>query len=311
MDNVDYKAAYERQKKARELAEKKLEDKSRELFGANESLISALNRIKNQKSKILHNEKLASIGQLSAGVAHEINNPMGYIKSNLNSLSDYVGKLKCAVDQYEKILVDSLNDSGSVQAIRENNDLDFICGDVDDLLSESMKGVERVVEIVADLKSFARPVKEGKEYFSVKECIVNTLRLVENEVKYKADLLLDLDDVPNTYGQSGAISQVVLNLVVNAADAIEENGEICISLCVENDQIKLTVKDNGAGIPQTIITRIFDPFFTTKDVDKGTGLGLAISYGIIKSHKGQMNVFSEEGKGTTFTILLPIVTSGA
>ncbi len=310
MSSMDYKAAYERQKKAREQAEKQLEDKSRELYEANQSLMLAYNRVKDQKSQILHQEKLATIGQLAAGVAHEINNPTGFVKSNLNSLSVYVNHLKNAITSYESLIVSIAGGEASVspqiEAIRNEFDIAYVVEDSEPLLKESIDGLDRIKKIVEMLKDFARPDTAEDESFSINECIQKTLHLVHNEIKYKADVKLHLEHLPEIKGKPGAISQVILNLLVNAADAIQDYGVIEVISCIKNQEIKVTVKDNGEGIPQTHITRIFDPFFTTKDVGKGTGLGLAVSHSIIKNHGGRLSVDSKEGEGSSICIHLPI-----
>lgn len=307
---MDYKAAYERQKKAREIAENNLENKSRELFESNQSLVQAYNRLKDQKAQLLHQEKLASIGQLAAGVAHEINNPTGFVKSNLRTMVSYAQSFTKIVESYEDLINDTSNGDieikSKVKKIRRKNDLDFIMEDMFDLLEESLEGTERIEDIVMGLKNFARPDQDEKQLFSLNECIESTLKLVNNEVKYKADIELDLGEIPEIEGKPGAISQVILNLVVNAADAIPEHGNIFIATAVDKKEIKMSIRDNGSGIPQEILTKIYDPFFTTKEVGKGTGLGLAISHGIIQKHGGRLTVESKEGEGTEFTIALPI-----
>lgn len=305
MNNTDYKAAYERQKKARELAEKSLEDKSRELFEANQSLVLAYNKLRDQKSQILHQEKLASIGQLAAGVAHEINNPAGFVKSNLHSLeyifdsiTDYLNDCeefsKSEPDLFEKLL-----------AFRNKHKLDIALEDYRDILDDSLEGLQRIEDIVISLRDFSRQDSDKDTRFDVNDCINNTLKLLRNEIKYKANVTLSLADSAYVMGQPGAMSQVILNLVSNAADAIKDNGEIQISTLHEADNIRITIQDNGSGIPQNIITKIFDPFFTTKEIGVGTGLGLSVSHNIIKMHGGRLHVDSEEGQGTCFSIFLP------
>ncbi len=310
MSSMDYKAAYERQKAAREQAEQHLEDKSRELYEANQSLLLAYNRLRDQKSQILHQEKLATIGQLAAGVAHEINNPTGFVKSNLNSLTSYLSKLQTAIESYESLIVSMAEGDRPavtrIEDIRRECDVAYILEDAHPLLNESIEGLDRIQKIVEMLKNFSRPDKNEDEKFSINECIQNTLHLVHNEIKYKADVKLHMEHLPEVTGKPGAISQVILNLLVNAADAIEGFGNIEVNSCIKNDEIKVTVKDNGQGIPQNHITRIFDPFFTTKDVGKGTGLGLAVSRSIVKNHGGRLSVDSKEGEGSSICIHLPM-----
>ncbi len=310
--DMNYKAAYERQKKAREKAEFILENKSRELYDANQSLIAAYSKLKNQKSQILHQEKLASIGQLAAGVAHEINNPTGFVKGNINSLNAYISDIANTISQYEELIKSRCEGDSDIDEeiaqIRKENDLDFIMEDVPQLINESLEGLSRIENIVTSLKDFSRPDSESDQEFSLNKCVEDTLRLVNSEVKYKADLEVSLGDIPMIAGQPGAVGQVVLNLVVNAADALETSGNIRISTARLGSEVRLDVSDNGPGIPQNLITRIFDPFFTTKDVGKGTGLGLSISHNIVQKHGGRMAVDSKEGLGTEFSVFFPIPT---
>jgi len=307
MNNIDYEAAYKRQKAAREQAEKLLEDKARELYDANQSLVGAYNRLKDSKAQLLHHEKLASIGQLAAGIAHEINNPTGFVKSNLGSLSDYLTNLSGVIDDYEARLKNKTpTDTQDIESLRKKWDIDYILEDVVELTDESIEGLVRIEAIVANLKNFARPDQDENEPFSLNECIETTLKLVNSEVKHKADISVKLNDIPPVNGKPGAISQVVLNLIVNAADAIETHGKIRIATSVEDNNIRLDISDTGCGIPQNAINRIYDPFYTSKEIGHGTGLGLSISHGIIKKHGGRMAVDSEEGKGTEFSIFLPI-----
>lgn len=312
--NIDYKAAYERQQLARARAEDILENKSRELYEKNQSLLDAYNKLKDQKAQLLHQEKLASIGQLSAGVAHEINNPTGFVKSNLSTLKHYTDNFKSLLKSYEHTF--SLLESNAkvpeeisenLNAMRKQLDIDYIVEDLDDLLSESLSGLSRIEDIVKGLKSFARPDSKKSEYFNINDCITNTIKLVWNEIKYKADLKTNLNDVPYTCGYPGEICQVILNMLVNASHAIPESGTITVSTEHKDSNIILQISDDGCGISDENVARIFDPFFTTKDVNKGTGLGLSITHGIIKKHEGEIDVITNIDQGTTFTITLPVV----
>lgn len=308
-DTTNYKAAYERQKIARELAEKKLEDRSRELFEASESLIQAYNRLKDQKAHIIHQEKLATIGQLSAGIAHEINNPTGFVKSNLQSLKRYAANITNALSDIDNFIQSppkNLTIKDMFIEVKEKWDIDYILEDITDTIDESNEGIARIETIVKSLKNFSRPDKDTHEAYSINECIENTLKLISGGIKHRAQINVNLENVPFILGNSGTMSQVLLNLFVNAADAIEENGIIDISTYSRKKEIVINVTDNGSGIPKELYSKIFDPFFTTKEVGHGTGLGLSISHGIIKKHGGRIEVDSKENVGTTFSIILPI-----
>jgi two-component system, NtrC family, sensor kinase len=319
MNSNNYQAAYERQKIARARAENQLENISRELYESNQSLKNSYEKLKNQKSQLLHQEKLASIGQLSAGIAHEINNPAGFIKSNLTSLQSYTTNLfevvatyKNLIDGLEKNITTPLpeNIAKCLTAIRtaeETADLTYLLEDIPNLINESIDGTNRITKIVNGLKTFSRIDSDEKEHFDVNECIENTIKLVQNEIKYKAELVIHYGEVPRTMGYPGGLSQVVLNMLVNASQAIESFGEIDLRTSLENNWITIRIQDNGSGVSEEKINRIFDPFFTTKAVGVGTGLGLSISSGIIKQHNGKIEVESEIGKGTCFTLFIPVV----
>lgn len=318
MDSTDnYKAAYLRQKNAREHLENILEDRSRELYNANKSLRQAYEKLKDQKAQLLHQEKLASIGQLSAGVAHEINNPTGYVKSNLSSLKYYMEKLKEVIVHYQEFVnfVSQNNPGESVterisalQAYTEEADLEFIVEDVDNLVEASIDGALKITEIVQGLKTFSRIDSKDAEVVDINQCLEGTLKLVAHDLKDKANITTEFGELPATYGFPGNLNQVFLNLLVNAGQAMPSFGEICVSSKVVENNIVVTVADNGSGIEEEVLNKIFDPFFTTKDVGSGTGLGLSISHGIIKKHGGSIEVDSKVGTGTIFTITLPVKT---
>ena len=304
----DYKAAYLRQKKARALAEQALEEKSRELYENHQSLMQAYNRLKDQKAQILHQEKLASIGELSAGVAHEINNPAGFVKSNLSSLRKYAKSLSSCVKASQAFIdVGDFSDA-AVDRLRDcisNPDIEFMMADVDELIEDSQSGVQKIQEIVASLKDFARPAAHIDEEIEINECIKATLKLIGAALKCKAEVKLDLGDVSVVAGRRGELSQVLLNLLTNAIQAIPEKGTIEISTRQNGSFVDISVKDDGVGIPESSKFKIFDPFYSTKTVGEGTGLGLSISHGIVKKQGGIITVSSEEGEGTTFLISLP------
>lgn len=275
----------------------------------NSKLEEAYSELQRTQSQILQQEKMASIGQLAAGVAHEINNPMGFISSNLTSLGKYmekIGAFNAALMEAVQSKVD-METLAALNELRKKMKIDFILGDISGLLSESHDGAERVRRIVQDLKSFSHIDEVECKPFSINECLASTLNMARNEIKYVADVEQELDpDLPliNCYPQQ--LNQVFMNILVNAGHAIEEHGIIRIKTLREADDIVVRISDTGKGIAPENLTRVFEPFFTTKEVGKGTGLGLSISYDIIKKHGGVMNVESEVGVGTTFTIRLPL-----
>ena len=250
---------------------------------------------------LIQSDKMAAVGQLAAGVAHEINNPIGYICSNLNSLSDYIGNLL--------ELVDSIDNIGSLEQLKERRDemdYHFIKVDIEDCITESTEGANRVRDIIAALKDFSHSDDGQFALYALEDAVTTTLRLVTNEIKYKCTLHESFPQIPNIECNSSQIKQVVMNLVVNAAHAIESTGNIWIRLGHQANWVWLEVEDDGAGIPKSLRERIFEPFFTTKKVGQGTGLGLSLSYSIVQRHHGRIELESEEGQGTRFRVWLPI-----
>jgi two-component system NtrC family sensor kinase len=272
-------------------------------------LEKAYSDLKATQAKVVQQEKMASIGQLAAGVAHEINNPMGFISSNLGTLGKYIERMNEFI-QAKSDAFEALPDKEIAEALRDKRKtlkLDYIIEDGRELIKESLDGAERVRTIVKNMKSFSRVDEAESKPADINECIVSTINIVWNELKYKASLIKELGDIPLTICHPQQINQVIMNLLVNASHAIEERGEITVRTWHENDSIYASVTDTGCGMPPDVVNRIFEPFFTTKEVGKGTGLGLSITYDIVKSHKGEITVESEPGKGTTFTVRLPVV----
>ncbi|WP_232828810.1 PAS-domain containing protein [Simplicispira lacusdiani] len=273
----------------RAAAQEKLALRNRELEAAQQQLVQS--------------EKLASIGQLAAGVAHEINNPIGYVHSNIGTLQTYIAELMQLLDAYE-----ALPENPNVQALRQKIDVAYLREDIPSLIRESQEGITRVKKIVQDLKDFSR-VDSSQEWQSadLHHGIDSTLNIVSNEIKYKADVVKQYGQLPPVECLPSQLSQVFMNLLVNAAHAMgAQRGCITIRTGTQDDEVWLEFEDNGSGISPELQTKIFDPFFTTKPVGKGTGLGLSLSYGIVQKHHGRITVRSEVGKGTVFRIVLPV-----
>lgn len=252
---------------------------------------------------------MASIGQLAAGVAHEINNPVGYINSNLSSMQRYFDDFLRVLSFYEEAEL-SIKDKALVEKIsKSKSDIDFeyLVDDIRELIKESLEGVNRVKQIVQDLKDFSHVDEQEWQVCDLHAGIISTLNIVNNEIKYKADVVTEFGDIPPVECMPSRINQVILNLLVNAAHAIESKGIITIKTGKsDSEYIWIDIVDTGKGIDPQHISRIFDPFFTTKPIGSGTGLGLSLSYGIIEGHHGEISVSSELGKGTTFKIVLPV-----
>lgn len=301
----DYRAAYERQKLAREKAEGLLESRSSELRETHQSLMQAYNKLKDQKEQIFHQEKLASIGQLAAGVAHEINNPAGYVKGNLVTLKNYSQNILRALAALEALAQDNPHLQAPIKKIHEDFDIEYIFTDLSDVVEESLEGIVRIEDIVKSLKNFARAEQAEPVVFDINECVEDTLKLVHKEISQKATLEKHLDAKQKIRGQPGNLSQVILNLMVNAVHAITDHGTIRITTEDKDNEVILRVEDTGCGIDQNHLKKIFDPFFTTKGIGAGTGLGLSVSHGIIQKHQGRMHVTSKHGEGSTFSCFLP------
>jgi len=278
-------------------ATRQLEEKNRELSAAYAEL-------KEAQVRILQSEKMASIGQLAAGVAHEINNPIGFVASNLRTLGKYVDRLVSFVEAAAPLAAGA---GGEAPAeARQKLGIDRIVEDARSLIRESLEGAERVRKIVQDLKSFSRVDEAAWKQADINECLESTLGIAWNEIKYKATVRKELSSLPPVWCNPQQINQVFMNLLVNAAQAIERNGEIVLRSWQEGDVVCVSVADTGTGIRPEHLGRIFEPFFTTKEVGKGTGLGLSIVYDIVKKHRGEITVQSEVGKGSVFTVRLPI-----
>ena len=280
-----------------------------ELRLAGQELQKAYAELKDAQMQIFQQEKMASIGQLAAGVAHEINNPMGFISSNLGTLKKYVDRLSeyiAAGDQAVAACGDSV-EASRMHDLRKRLKIEYIMDDARQLIEESQDGAGRVRRIVQDLKSFSRVDQSVKGLINLNETLETTINIAWNEIKYVAALNREFGDIPEILCFPQQLNQVFLNLLVNAAHAMGENqGTITVRTWSEKENVFVSVADTGCGIPDEIRHRIFEPFFTTKEVGKGTGLGLSISYEIIRKHGGEISVESEVGQGTTFIVRLPV-----
>ncbi|HBE02763.1 MAG TPA: hypothetical protein DC049_09840 [Spirochaetia bacterium] len=270
--------------------------------------------LKKAQAQLVQSEKMASIGQLAAGIAHEINNPVGFISSNLSVLKKYFSGMSSIISGFEKIISENIPGKFSdneiqktAEKIKKDNDFGFIQNDLPGLLDETMEGVGRVNKIVASLKNFAHPAGETHKPSDLNAEIDKALVLVWNQLKYNCEVIKDFQSIPPVTCNQGQIGQVFVNLLINAAQAMEEKkGKIRIKTRQENSTVFLEFSDTGQGITEENISRVFDPFFTTKDVGKGTGLGLSLVYGIINDHKWSIDVKSRVNEGTVFTIKIPL-----
>lgn len=282
---------------------------NRDLLREKEEQEKLIVKLEETQTQLCQTEKLASIGQLAAGVAHEINNPIGFVNSNLGTLRNYFDRLLRLIDAYEGVEAPSDADTQSlkrIDEIKKSVNLKHVRDDIGDLIKESIDGTERVRRIVKALRDFSRVAEVEWQPTDLHDCLNSTLDLIWSEIKYKADIVKEYGEVPFVECIPSQINQVFMNLILNAAQFIPEHGIITLRTGAEGETAWVSVSDTGAGIPQENLSKIFDPFFTTKPHGQGTGLGLAIAYGIIKTHNGSIKVDSGSGQGTAFTIRLPI-----
>ena len=284
-------------------------DYETELQKRHAELRQAYHRLNGAQDKLLQSEKMASIGQLAAGVAHEINNPIGYVHSNLGSLQEYLRSLFTVIETYERALhaPDPRSLSAEIEEVRKRLDIDFIIRDLPQLLAESREGIERVTRIVRDLKDFSYSGRgESWRRADLHAGLETTINIIWNELKYKVTLERHYGQLPLVECLPSELNQVWMNLLLNAGHAIAERGTIVVSSGVEGDQVWIAIQDSGSGMSPEVVNRIFDPFYTTKPVGSGTGLGLSIAYSIISKHHGRIDVDSVPGHGSTFRAWLPV-----
>lgn len=288
---------------------RKLESLNSEIEGQRLELEKAYEDLKANQMTILHQDKMASIGQLAAGVAHDINNPIGFVTNNLGELDRYIKDLRQFLELQGGMIEELKPDADQIKLISEKRSelqVDEMVDDLDDIIQESLEGTQRVSKIVQNLRNFSRLDEDDYELADLHECLDSTINISGNELRYKAEVIRDYGDIPEIHCYPGQLNQVFMNLLINAAQSMQNYGEIAISTWSQAGSVFVKFVDTGVGIPESVQNRIFEPFFTTKEVGTGTGLGLSITYDIIQKHEGDIWVESEVGKGTTFVIRLPI-----
>lgn len=293
-----------------------LEDR---LMARNDSLAQSLNRLQESQAQLVQSEKMASLGQMVAGLAHEINTPLGYVRNNVELARSAFGQLsemQAVFDSLVVLLQSPQADDAALQqaftramAVREQAAAGFAPEDMEALFADTMYGLEQISDLVINLRNFSRLDRSAVVNVDINQCVESTLLIAHNLLKHKVEVIRDLGELPPVTCAPSQINQVLLNLVSNAAQAIEDRGRIRISTVCHGGFVHVLVKDDGKGIRAENLERIFDPFFTTKPVGEGTGLGLSISYKIVRDHGGHIRVKSQPGKGTAFCVSLP-VTSG-
>ncbi|MDN3484767.1 ATP-binding protein [Pseudoalteromonas sp. APC 3224] len=313
-DDYNYKKAYLREKSARDQLETLLEDKTRALFIVNQELEEKLETVKNQQITLMQSEKMATLGTLSAGMAHEINNPLAYITSNVESIKfikPVLVSLMTAAQQFvNKSISVSQLESILVQ-LNQENDLSFIMDDIDDLVDDTQEGLERIAHIVSNLVDFASLKDNVTAMADITESLNGTLKLLDNQLGTCA-IELHIEKLPLTQCNISSMKQVFVNLLINAKHACDDlrdqQGKIIVKLFADKNNIYIEVADNGCGMDADTLKQMFDPFFTTKPVGQGTGMGMAIVYNVLKEHDGTIEVESEVGKGSLIRCVIPITT---
>ncbi len=297
--------------------EDRVERRTKKILDQKDKLETAYEKLQKTQQQLVQSEKMASIGQLAAGVAHEINNPVAFIKSNLSSLTSYIKTYQEIIEKQQSLIssVQTLPEeeiNTQIEAIKEfweEEDIDFINEDIETLVKESIDGTHRVTEIVKGLKVYSRASDETMEECDLSTCLQDTLKMLNNELKYSCEVITKIEPSLITNCDRSKITQVFTNLIVNAVQAMETKGTLTLEAfhdeSASEKMIIVKISDTGKGIPEENLSKLFDPFFTTKPVGEGTGLGLSISQGIIEDHNGKMTVESEVNKGTCFTISLP------
>lgn len=287
------------------LMSEKVALRERALKESYEKLSNINNELKQSESQLVQSEKMASIGVLAAGVAHEINNPIGFIRSNLEVLEDYFSDIEKYYHEFNDTLA-SEEDKENHKKLAKKYELEFLFDDTPPLIKSSISGVDRVSEIVKNLKTFARIDQIDKALTDINEGLSATLNMVHNELKYNCKVHVDLQTLPRVHVFPGKLNQVFMNLLINAGQSITDNGDIFVRTFVDEGNIVIEIEDTGSGIEPEYIGQIFTPFYTSKPIGEGTGLGLSISHQIIEQHNGKITVKSELGKGSCFSVYIPI-----
>ncbi len=301
--HLDLKFAHEKIKKS----EQELRNVNAEIKAQHDKLARTLENLKRTQAQLIQSEKMASVGQLVAGIAHEINNPVTFISAGVDSLYTNLEEVRQILDIYHRITPNNAKEKlKEIEELKEQIDYKQAIREIDKLIESIKTGTERTTQIIKGLRTFSRLDEDVLKVADIHEGLDSTLILLRNKYKNRIEIAKDYGDIPQLECFPGQLNQVFMNILSNAIDAIEYKGIITISTSKSNGSIQINIKDTGRGIQENIKAKIFDPFFTTKEVGEGTGLGLSISHGIIEKHNGSIKVKSEAGKGSEFIILLPV-----
>jgi signal transduction histidine kinase len=290
--------------------ERKVDERTMQLKMTNDDLNATLDNLKAAQSQLVNSEKMASLGQLTAGIAHEINNPINFVSSNVAPLRRDIEDILNVLKKYQNSQTMNVEEKKLLQQLEQEIDIEYCIEEINSLIHGIEEGAKRTSTIVQGLKSFSRTDDEGIYSYNVNQGLKSTLAILKSELG-SIKLVLDYGNIPKIDCYSGKLNQVFMNLLDNAIHAVKEahedleNAEIRVSTEYENEHVSITISDNGVGMKEEVKEEIFLPFFTTKEVGRGTGLGLSISYGIIEKHGGTIEVESTLNKGTTFKVTLP------
>jgi signal transduction histidine kinase len=284
-----------------------IEEKNVVLEDQKEELHSMLESLKLTQSQLVQSEKMASLGQLVAGIAHEINNPVTFISAGVDSLGTNLDEVRQVLEVYHRITPENTKEKlEEIEDLKEQIDYKQAIREINKLIDSIKNGTERTTQIVNGLRTFSRLDEDVLKIADIHEGLDSTLILLRNRYKSRIEISKEYGDIPSLECFPGQLNQVFMNITSNSIDAIEDKGIITISTSKANGFIQINIKDSGSGMPENIKAKIFDPFYTTKEVGEGTGLGLSISHGIIEKHGGSIKVQSEAGKGSEIIINLPL-----
>jgi len=274
-----------------------------------ENLQQTFTSLKETQAKLVSQEKMAGLGQLTAGIAHEINNPINFVSGNIKPLRRDLADLQEVLALYAEISEDSdLKEKlEEIEELKEDIDFDYVVNELDDLINDIEEGASRTAEIVKELRNFSRLDEDSVKMGNIEEGLDSTLTILKSKYKEKVEVVKEYGGIPEIECNSGKLNQVFMNILNNAVQAIEVRGTVTIGTEDRGENIAIKIKDTGKGMSEEVKSKVFDPFFTTKDVGEGTGLGMSITFGIIEDHQGEIEVESEEGVGTEFTLILPKV----
>ena len=287
--------------------EEMVRQRTMQLEKSNEALQNAYLQLQNTQEQLIQTEKMASLGQLVAGIAHEIKNPLNFIYGNTGFLADYTAKLQALIEAHASLPSLSPADRAKIEELKEGMRYSFIKEDLGTLIDNFTEGARRINTIVSDLRSFSRMDSDQVSEIDLHAALEMSLNLLSNQYKNRVEIHREYGDVPRIQGYAGKLNQVLMNLLLNAFQAIREKGDVWIRTRCLDGAVDIEIEDNGVGIAKEHLKRIFEPFFTTKPVGQGTGLGLSISYGIIEQHGGKIHVASKPKEGSVFTVRLPVL----